>query len=91
MLAVISLAQVKGKLILSRPDIFQNIVVCFPFQESIAYFSMAIICCIVQWCPLAMVLSIDIRRVLEQHHKCIEASLLACKVKRCALEFVLPL
>ena len=59
LLARVTFAEVEGKFILGGAHFSQNIIVCLPLKQSVANAGMAIVRCIVQWCPLAMILGID--------------------------------
>ena len=59
LLASVAFAEVEGKFILCRAHFSQNIIVGFPLEQCVANAGMAIVRCIVQWCPLAMILGID--------------------------------
>lgn len=61
LLASVAFAEVEGKFILGRAHFSQNIIVGFPLEQCVANPGMAIVRCIVQWCPLAMILGIDRR------------------------------
>ena len=63
-LAVVTLAQIEGKFILSAADFAKNIIVCFPLEKGVTDARMTIICGVVKRCPLSMVLSIDVRSML---------------------------
>ena len=63
-LAVVALAQIEGKFILSAANFAKNIIVSFPFEECVTDARMAIICGVVKRRPLSVVLGIDVRSML---------------------------
>ena len=71
LLARIALAQIEGEFVLSRADFSEDVVVGLPFQKRVADARMAIVCCIVQGSPLAMILSINVCTALEKHQACV--------------------
>ena len=85
LLAVVALAQIEGKFILSAADFAQDVIVGLPLQEGVTDARMAIICGVMKRCPLAMVLSIDVRSMLQEQDAGLETTALACKVQWCTL------
>ena len=85
LLAVVALAQIEGKFILSAADFAQDIVVGLPLQEGVTDARMTVIRGVVKRRPLAMVLGIDVRSVLQEQDAGLETTALACKVQWCAL------
>ena len=66
-LAIVALAQVESELVLRRADFSQDVVVSLPLQERVTDARVAIVRRVVQWSPLAVVLCVDVRSVLQKH------------------------
>ena len=64
LLAVVTLAKIEGKLILSAANFAKNIIVSLPLEKGVTDARVAIICGVVKRCPLSMVLCIDIGSML---------------------------
>ena len=64
LLAVVTLAKIEGKLILSAANFTKNIIVSLPLKKGVTDARVAIICGVVKRCPLSMVLCIDIGSML---------------------------
>ena len=64
LLAVVTLAKIEGKLILSAANFTKNIIVSLPLKKGVTDARVAIICGIVKRSPLSMVLCIDIGSML---------------------------
>ena len=90
-LAVVALAQIEGKFILSAANFAKNIIVGLPLEKGVTDARVAIISGVVKRCPLAMVLSIDVGSMLKEQDAGFETTALACKVQWCALQVILPL
>ena len=59
LLASVTLAEIEGQFVLGRADFTQYVVISLPLEKSVANSWVAIVGSIVEWCPLAMILSID--------------------------------
>ena len=90
LLAVVTLAKIEGKLILSAANFAKNIVVSLPLEQGVTDTRVTIICGVVKRRPLSMVLSINIGSMLEKQDTCLETTALACKVQWCAFKVILP-
>ena len=91
LLAVVTLAKVEGKLVLSAANFAKNIIVSLPLEKGVTDARVAIISGVVKRCPLAMVLSIDVGSMLKEQDAGFETTALACKMQWCALQVILPL
>ena len=64
LLAVVTLAKIEGKFVLSASNFTKNIIVGLPLEKGVADARVAIISGVVKRCPLTMVLSIDVGSML---------------------------
>ena len=77
MLALVTLAQIEGQLVLCSAHILEHIIVGLPLQQGVANGWVAVIGCVMQRCPLTMVLCVDVSSSNEQKHNSIKTSTLA--------------
>ena len=58
--ALVSLAQVESKFVLCASEVPQAVYVSFPLEQLIDALGMAVVGCVVEWSPLALVDCFDV-------------------------------
>mmetsp|Transcript_13437 Transcript_13437/g.16099 ORF Transcript_13437/g.16099 Transcript_13437/m.16099 type:complete len:251 (-) Transcript_13437:885-1637(-) len=91
LLAGITLTEVEGESVLGCADLAQDVVISLPLKQGIADSGVAVVGRVVQGSPLAVILGVNRGARLQEQADSLQTALLACKVKRGALQVILPL